>query len=46
MALSELEENDFGHLSALERIRLGRECYIPDCLLSGYLDFFTRYEPT
>jgi hypothetical protein len=38
------EENDFGHLSALKKIRLERECYIPDCLLSGYLDFVTRYE--
>ena len=45
MRTTELEENDFGHLSALEKIRLGRECYIPDCLLSGYLDIVTRYEP-
>jgi len=45
MALSELEENDFGHLSPLEKIKVGRECFIPDCLLSGYLDFVTRYEP-
>lgn len=45
MALSELAERDFGHLSALEKIKLGRECYIPDCLLSGYLKLVTRQEP-
>jgi hypothetical protein len=29
----------------LEKVILGRICYIPDCLSSGYLDFVTRYEP-
>lgn len=45
MALSELEEGDFGHLNAVEKIKLGRECHIPDCLLSGYLELVTRFEP-
>ena len=45
MALSELEENDFGHLNALEKIKIGREFFIPDCLLSGYLELVTRFEP-
>jgi hypothetical protein len=45
MALSELEENDYGHLNALEKIKIGREFFIPDCLLSGYLELVTRYEP-
>ena len=32
-------------MNALEKIKTGREFFIPDCLVSGDLELVTRYVP-